>query len=477
MIRFKDINETILQEDIDRAVEKFYDYSFLLKEGREINEFNIKDAGKKAADLIKFAVDKTGDAAGDAARKIYATAAIKLYDTIDKLKNKSKDKKQNLILRILGKIIKWFIKNPKAALASVRVGLIVLSLIGSAIGAYSQSQNPDAFNDIFEKMGIDMDGSDAGGADALADQLTDLEQLDKLNDDALGEKISQSVSNMGMDVKNPEFLDKDSADAISRAGRSGGHDIAPTDLMNDPAYADYQQAMDIVKQAKGDDTVRRLLNLAKLDRMLDEQQFKGVQMSADVSIKGHSISGLETGGVVQKYDNDLFVSNVKSVYNGEVISSVKTVVYKIERAGETFKITDTKVSGLTDDIHTRVEQLTKGLDKGVVDRIFNGMVKFSDWNKSGMSWKKESVDYSHPRLMELAGISEVGVIQRGMDMVKKVVSNVAGKAQNFLLSLKNKLSNLMTNIGSIFLSNESFARLSDNKPHNFIIKDGKLIIQ
>jgi len=469
MIRFKDINDRLIQEDIDKAIEKFYDYSFLLKEGREINEFNIKDAGKKASDLIKFAVDKTGEAAGDAARKIYVVTATKLNATIDNLKNKSKDKKQGLMLRILSKIVRWFMKNPKAAFASVRVGLVVLSLIGSAVGAYSQSQNPDAFDNIFEKLGIDMDASDVGSADALRDQLSDLENLDKLNDDQLGSKISQSVSNMGLDVDNPEFLDK-------KVGARSGEEVAPTDIMNDPAYSDYQQAMDIVKQTKGEDTVRRLLNLAKLDRMLDEQSFKGAELDARNVMKSFSRE-TSVNGTVQYSGNDLQIASSQISYNGEVISKVETIRYRVERVGESFEIVDTKVSGLTSDIDVRVQQLTKGLDSSVVDRIFNGMEKYSDYGKVGPSWKKESVE-QYGRMMVLAGlIKEENILQKGMSAVKGFVANVAGKAQSFLTSLKNKLSKLITNVGVVFLSKDSFSRLSDNKPHNFTINDGKLTIQ
>lgn len=465
MIRFKDINEQILQEDIDKAISEFYDYSYLLKEGK-LQEVGIKDYMKKANDLMKFAAEKTGNAVSDASISIYVKTTSALRDKIEGLSKRSKDKKSGIMLRIIGKIVRWFLKNPKVAFASIRVGLVVLSLIGSAVGAYTQSQDPDAFDSIFEKLGIDMDGSDAGSADALRDQLNDLENLEKLDDAELGKKISQSVSNMGMDVDNPEFIEKNPT----------GGELAPTDLMSDPAYADYQQAMDIVKQTKGDDTVRRLLNLAKLDRMLDEQQFKGSQFSGNVVMKNFH-TGVESNGTVQMSDNDLIISRSQISYNGEVISKVESVLFKVKRSGDSFTVMDTKVSGLTSDIDTRVEQLTKGLDKSVVDRIFSGMEKFSDWNKSGMSWKKENVEHDE-RMMFLAGlIKEENILQKGVSAVKSFVANVAGKAQNFLSSLKNKLSKLITNIGMVFLSKESFARLSDGKPHNFIIKDGKLIIQ
>jgi hypothetical protein len=465
MIRLKDINKQILQEDIDKAISEFYDYSYLLKEGK-LQEAGVKDYIKKANDLMKFAAEKTGNAISDASINIYVKTSSVLRDKIEGLSKHSKDKKSGIMLKILGKIVGWFLKNPKSAFASIRVGLLVLSLIGSAVGAYKQSLDPDVFDSIFEKLGIDMDGSDVGSADALRDQLNDLEKLEKLNDVELGKKISQAVSNMEMDVENPEFIKRNPT----------GGELAPTDLMSDPAYADYQEAMDIVKQTKGDDTVRRLLNLAKLDRMLDEQLFKGSELDSGKVLKSFS-NMVESNGTVQMSENSLSISSSQISYNGEVISKVELVTYRVERSGESFTIISQKVSGLQSDIDTRVEQLTKGLNKSVVDRVFSGMEKFSDWNKSGMSWKKENIERNE-RMMFLAGlIKEENILQKGVSAVKGFVTNVAGKAQNFLSSLKNKLSKLITNIGRVFLSKEIFARLSDGKPHNFIIKDGKLIIK
>jgi aspartyl aminopeptidase len=68
----------ILSEDVKDAINEFYDYSYLLKEGRQLNEFNIKDAAKKANDMITFAVNKTGNAVNDNALKIYVAATNKL---------------------------------------------------------------------------------------------------------------------------------------------------------------------------------------------------------------------------------------------------------------------------------------------------------------------------------------------------------------------------------------------------------------
>jgi len=175
--------------DVQIAINEFYDYSYLLKEGRQLNEFSIKDAAKKANDLITFAVKKTGNAVNDGALKIYIAATNKLQASLEKLKSREKDKKRGLILTIIGKVISFFIKNPKLAFASVRVGLVVLTMIGSAIAGYEASNNTDAFDGIFEKLGIDVDASNVGSADDLADQLQKLEDLNKLNDQELGNRL------------------------------------------------------------------------------------------------------------------------------------------------------------------------------------------------------------------------------------------------------------------------------------------------
>jgi len=482
MIKLKDLIIESVDSDTQCAINEFYDYSFLLKEGRQINEFNIKDAGKKASDLISYAVKKTGSAVNDASLKIYVAAANKLAATIESLKSKTKDKKQGLMLSILGKVINFFIKNPKLAFIKIRLAMMILTLIGSAVAGFAQSQNPDTFDDIFEKLGIDMDASNVGDADALRDQMNDLEQLNNMNDEALKDKISKAVSDMGMDVNDPQFLDKDSAKSISQAD----YDIASTDLMNDPAYADFQSAIDDIKNLKGDDTVRRIVNLAKLDRMLDEQQFKGMQISANVSMRNHSVrdfasilgeDGEVTGTVKIDSSNRLFISNAEFTYNGVVVSKVESVQYNVVRDGvDAVNITTSKVSGLQSDIATRVRQLTQGVPESTIDKIFGGMDKFSSWNKANDLWKKESVEYSHPRLMELAGIGEAGIIQRGVDVVKKVVANVKGAAQKFLTSLQSKLGEFMGSIGAAFKDPVTLAKLKDQQPHTFVIKGGQIQI-
>lgn len=482
MIKLKPLLIENIDNDTQRAINEFYDYSFLLKEGRQLNEFNIKDAGKKASDLISFAVNKTGSALNDASLKIYAASANKLATTIESLKNKSKDKKQGLVLSILGKVVSFFAKNPKLAFIKIRLAMMVLTLIGSAVAGFESSQNPDAFNDIFEKLGIDMDASNVGDADDLRGQLDNLERLNNMNDEALKDKISQAVADMGMDVNDPQFLDKDSARAISHAD----HGIAPTDLMHDPAYADFQSAMDEIKNLKGDDTVRRIVNLAKLNRMLEEQSFKGTQMSANVSMKTHSIrdfndilgeDGTITGTVKTNSSNQLVVSNCEFTHNGVVISKVQQVSYNVTRDGvDVVDITSTKVSGLQIDLATRVRQLTQGVPDSTIDKIFSGMEKFSSWTKGSDLWRKESVEYSHPRLMELAGISEAGIIQRGVDAVKKVVANVKGAAEKFLSSLQAKLGEFMGSIGAAFKDPATLAKLNDQQPHTFVIKGGKIQI-
>lgn len=478
MIKLKQILIESNYDDVQIAINEFYDYSFLLKEGRQLNEFNIKDAGKKASDLISFAVKKTGSALNDASLKIYVSAVNKLFVSIEALKNKSKDKKQGLMLSILGKIIKFFIKNPKLAFIKIRLAMMILTLIGSVIAGFESSQNPDAFNDIFEKLGIDMDASNVGDANALSDQLDALEDLNKLNDGQLKDRISQAVSDMGIDIENPEFLDKDSTSAIS-------NDIAPTDLMSDPAYSDFQSAMEEVEKAKGGDTVRRIVNLSKLDRLLEEQKFKGVDMSTDATSKFHAFEDIKnvlgedgsvTGTVKLDSINQLFVSRVEMKYNGVVISKLEQIQYRVENAGDSFNITNTKLSGLDADISTRVRQLTQGVSEDTLDKIFSGMQKFSSWNKAGLEWRKESVEYSHPRLMELAGIREVGIIQRGVDAVKKVFVSVKGAAQKFLTSLQAKLGEFMGSIGSAFKDPVTLAKLKDQQPHTFTIKGGQIQI-
>lgn len=482
MIRLKPLLVENIDIDTQRAINEFYDYSFLLKEGRQLNEFNIKDASKKASDLIKFAAEKTGSAVSDASIKIYVAAATKLYDSIEKLKNKAKDPKRGLMFKILGKVVNSFIKNPKLTFMKIRIAIPLLAAIGSMIAGYEMSANTDAMDGFFEKLGIDMDASNVGDAEALRDQMDALEHLNNMNDETLKDRISQAVADMGMDVNDPQFLDKDSARAISHAD----HGIAPTDLMNDPAYADFQSAMDEVKNLKGDDTVRRIVNLAKLDRMLEEQQFKGMQMSANVSMKTHSLrnfndilgeDGTITGTVKTNSSNQLFVSNCELTHNGVVISKVQQVNYNVTRDGvDEIDITSTKVTGLEIDIKTRVRQLTQGVPDSTVDKIFSGMEKFSSWTKGSQMWRKESVEYSHPRLMELAGISEVGIIQRGVDAVKKVVANVKGAADKFLTSLQAKLGEFMTSIGAAFKDPATLDKLKDQQPHTFVIKGGKIQI-
>ncbi len=482
MIKLKDLIIESVDSDTQRAINEFYDYSFLLKEGRQINEFNIKDAGKKASDLISFAVNKTGSAVSDASLKIYVAAANKLHDSIEKLKNKAKDPKRGLMLSILGKVINFFIKNPKLAFIKIRTAIALLSAIGSIIAGYEMTANTDVMDGFFEKLGIDMDASNVGDADDLRDKLYDLERLNSMNDETLKDRISQAVADMGMDVNDPQFLDKDSARAISHAE----HGIAPTDLMNDPAYADFQSAMDEIKNLKGEDTVRRIVNLAKLNRMLDEQSFKGQQMDARFLTKLTSIrdfnnilgeDGEITGTVKIDSSNNLNISNCEFTHNGVVISKVQQVSYNVTRNGvDVVNITSTKVSGLQIDLATRVRQLTQGVPDSTIDKIFSGMEKFSSWTKGNDMWRKESVEYSHPRLMELAGINEVGIIQRGVDAVKKVVANVKGAAQKFLSSLQAKLGEFMTSIGAVFKDPATLDKLKDQQPHTFVIKDGKIQI-
>lgn len=475
------IKDDILQSEINEAIDRFLDYSYLLNEGRQINEFNIKDAAKKANDLISFAIKKTGDAANDASLRIYVSATEKIKNIVGKLMSKETDKKKGLILRIISKIINFVIKNPKLAFASVRVGLMIVSLLGSSVLAYEQSNNSDAFNDVFEKLGIDIDGSNVGNANNLADQIEQLEKLNNLNDQELGSRLNQAVSDMGIDVDSHEFMTPDQA-----------HDdtLAPTDLMNDPAYADYQTAIEQIRSIKGDDTVRRLINLAKLDRVLEEQHYKGMDVSANTQLKTHSIDAIKqvigtdgeiTGTAQLDSSNRLIISNIEIKYNGVTVSKLQQVGYSVNRDGQSFSITKQNVTGLTVDIDNRVKQLTQGVDNKVVDQIFKGMHKFSDYGKVGDVWKKNE---SYQRMMILAGIiNEEGMIQKGMNVVKKGIGAVKkfatdakNAAQNFLSNLTNKLSQFSSSVGAIFTVPENMNQLADRKLHTFYVKNGQIKI-
>jgi hypothetical protein len=474
------MNDTrfILSEDVQDAINEFYDYSYLLKEGRQLNEFNIKDAAKKANDMISFAVKKTGDAVNDNALKIYVAATNKLQASLAKIKANEKDKKRGMIFTIVSKIISFFVKNPKLAFASVRVGLTVLTMIGSAIAGYEASNNTDAFDGIFEKLGIDMDASSVGDANDLADQMQDLDHLNRMNDEELGQKLNQAVADMGIDVNKPDdqlFLQKGDV--------SGGKDLAPTDLMNDPAYADYQAAIEKIRMEKGDDTVRRLINLAKLDRVLDEQQFKGMDVDTSVAFKTSDIrkitdvigtDGEVVGKVKLDSSNNLMVSNFEMKYNGVTVSKLQQVSYRVGEGPDGYSITKTQLTGVTSDISTRVKQLTSGVDNDTVDQLMKGMKKFSDYNKSGMAWNKNE---SYQRMMVLAGIiNEEGMLQRGVAAVKKFVTNAKNAAQNFLTGLTNKLTQFGSSIGAIFATPENMNKLKDGREHTFVIKNGKIQI-
>ena len=474
------MNDTrfILSEDVQDAINEFYDYSYLLKEGRQLNEFNIKDAAKKANDMISFAVKKTGDAVNDNALKIYVAATNKLQASLAKIKANEKDKKRGMIFTIVSKIISFFVKNPKLAFASVRVGLTVLTMIGSAIAGYEASNNTDAFDGIFEKLGIDMDASSVGDANDLADQMQDLDRLNRMNDEELGQKLNQSVADMGIDVNKPDdqlFLQKGDV--------PGGKELAPTDLMNDPAYADYQAAIEKIRMEKGDDTVRRLINLAKLDRVLDEQQFKGMDVDTSVAFKTSDIrkitdvigtDGEVVGKVKLDSSNNLMVSNFEMKHNGVTVSKLQQVSYRVGEGTDGYSITKTQLTGVTSDISTRVKQLTSGVDNDTVDQLMKGMKKFSDYNKSGMAWNKNE---SYQRMMVLAGIiNEEGMLQRGVAAVKKFVTNAKNAAQNFLTGLTNKLTQFGSSIGAIFATPENMNKLKDGREHTFVIKNGKIQI-
>ena len=475
MIKLKTIIESN-NIDVQTAINEFYDYSYLLKEGRQLNEFNIKDASKKASDLISFAVKKTGDAVNDAALKIYVAATSKLQASIAKIKVNEKDKKRGLMFTIVNKIISFFVKNPKLAFVSVRVGLTVLSLIGSAIAGYAESNNPDAFNDIFEKLGVDMEASSVGDTDGPEDvgEMQELAELNKMDGEQLSKKLNQAAADMGIDVSDPDLFLK-------------GDKRAPTDLMNDPAYADYQAAIEKVRLVHGDDAVKRLINLAKLDRVLDEYLgHKGFNskmsvksyLNADIATITDALGtdGEAVGFAKLDSKNHLLVSNVEFKYNGVTVSSVKDVLYSVsEKDGGSFTITTKNLSGVQSDIIKRTSQLTSGVDDDTVDQIFKGMRKFSDFGKVGQEWRNKNESYQ--RMMVMAGIiNEEGMLQTGVATVKKFVTNAKNAAQNFLTGLTQKLTQFSSSIGAIFASSENMNKLKDGREHKFVVKNGKIEI-
>ena len=471
----------ILSEDVKDAINEFYDYSYLLNEGRQLNEFNIKDAAKKANDMISFAVKKTGNAVNDNALKIYVAATNKLQSSIAKIKANEKDKKRGLMFTVVSKIISFFVKNPKLAFASVRVGLTVLTMIGSAIAGYEASNNTDAFDSIFEKLGIDMDASSVGDADDLADQMQDLDHLNRMNDEELGQKLNQSVADMGIDVNK-----SDDQLFFQKGDKTGGEELAPTDLMNDPAYADYQSAIEKIRMEKGDDTVRRLINLAKLDRVLDEQQYKGMETETHVVFKTSHIrkitdvlgtDGEVEGRVKLNSSNELMVRDFEMKHNGVTVSKLQQVNYRVGSDADGYSITKTKLTGVTSDIHTRVRQLTSGVDNDTVDQLVKGMQKFSSYNKTNVDLWPRTKNESYKRMMVLAGIiNEAGMLQRGVAAVKKFVTNAKNAAQNFLVGLTNKLTQFGSSIGAIFASPENMNKLKDGREHTFVVKNGKIEI-
>jgi hypothetical protein len=354
-------------------------------------------------------------------------------------------------------------------------------MIGSAIAGYEASNNTDAFDGIFEKLGIDMDASSVGDANDLADQMQDLDHLNRMNDEELGQKLNQAVADMGIDVNKPDdqlFLQKGDV--------SGGKDLAPTDLMNDPAYADYQAAIEKIRMEKGDDTVRRLINLAKLDRVLDEQQFKGMNVDTSVTFKTSDIhkitdvlgtDGEVVGKVKLDSSNNLMVSNFEMKHNGVTVSKLQQVSYRVGEGPDGYSITKTQLTGVTSDINTRVRQLTSGVDNDTVDQLMNGMKKFSNYGKTNVDlWPKQKNE-SYKRMMVLAGIiNEEGMLQRGVAAVKKFVTNAKNAAQNFLTGLTNKLTQFGSSIGAIFATPENMNKLKDGREHTFVIKNGKIQI-
>jgi hypothetical protein len=168
------------------------------------------------------------------------------------------------------------------------------------------------------------------------------------------------------------------------------------------------------------------------------------------------------------------VSNFELKYNGVTVSKLQQVNYRVGQSDDGYNITKTQLTGVTSDISTRVKQLTSGVDNDTVDQLMKGMKKFSDYNKSGMAWKKNE---SYQRMMVLAGIiNEEGMLQRGVAAVKKFVTNAKNAAQNFLTGLSNKLTQFGSSVGVIFATPENMNKLKDGREHTFVIKNGKIQI-
>lgn len=448
---------------IDEAINEFCDYSYLLKENKELNEINLKDLSAKVTNMLSYAKEKTGNVIGDAALSIYIQTANKINATIQKLQSTEKDKKNALILRILAKIVNHFIKNPKLAFYEVRLGLLTLSLIASALAGFQYYHNPASFDSIFKHLGIDVAGPHIQSNQEIFDNMEKLQDLAAKNDADLGNKINQQVAQMGIDIHNPQYLQAGSYHSFNSDHTSP---VAPTDLMHDPAYHDFQMAMQKVEQVCGEDNARRIENLVKLHRLLEEQEFKGVEVSSHVISKSISIEGN-----VSNYNSRTLFSNFKMIHNGVVLADLKNFSINDEKDSAIYQ----RFDGLYADIGHRIDQLTKGLDDTTKEHVFKGMQKFSSWQMTGRDWNKKNESYA--RLMYLAGIiTEENILQKAKNVITKFTTPAKGFLENFKKKFSENLNKLIGSYTKMFLEKENLEKISDGKTHKFTIKNGKLVI-
>jgi len=173
-ILLKHIVYEIHNKDLNKSIVEFCDYSYLLREGRQINEFNIKDAYKKVSALVQFAKDKTGDIVGDAARKIYIKAANEIYNAIKKLGDVDEKEERDWV-RYLRWFISEFIKkitsNPKLTVSYIQAGLTIISMIGSVVYGYQKTHDVQIINNLLNKLGVDPNNVDNSMNDNVFDDI------------------------------------------------------------------------------------------------------------------------------------------------------------------------------------------------------------------------------------------------------------------------------------------------------------------
>ncbi len=497
-----DIDKAILKEEIRNAIDEFYDYSYLLKEGRQLNEINARDIINKTNSLIKFAVEKTGSAVNDAANKIYVLTANNLMLKVKNLLSGSKDKKSNVALRVISKVVGYILKNPRFFVMQTRLILGLLALFGGMVTSYGASHDSSSFDHVLNNLHPMAGDHGAQGLMQPSGVHHDviLNQIDAMPPEQLKDKIANQVAQLFPDSDyHAPLIDPK---APNDDAMSHDQSVAPADI-HDPAYSDLNAALDVVRKVNGDESVRRLENLIQLNRRCEELLHVGVEGKSDVILK------LDSSGHIDNNFAEKFMDVVgdNSKINGEVIlkkmeGSNQIIVsnFELEKNGVTLgrlteigyskgdhSYTITKISGLESDVHDRMRELTKGIDDNVKDRIFNGMYKYTSWTKaySGQGgWDHHrNVEPVAPstrideRMMYLAGIlNEEGFLKKAKDMVSKVVGGVKGGFQKFVDGFKNKIELYIKNIGGVFMTKDNIEKISDGQPHKFEIVNGKLNI-